>query len=131
MTGVQTCALPICVGEEIECERNQVCDDKLIGCSDGLHAGSLDYATSFGTKTVIVEIDPKDVVSIPSDCQCQKLRACAYKVVGEYERPLEDDYCDEYDDDETLEDFDFNEYDDDDETETPSNVDESYTYGNN
>lgn len=99
------------VGEEIECERRDVCDDKEVGCSDGLHAGSLEYATGFGTKTVIVEIDPKDVVSVPTDCECQKLRTCAYKVVGEYERPLQDDYCDEYDTDEDV--FDMSDVDDD------------------
>ena len=86
------------VGEEIEVKRNQVCDDKDIGCSKGLHAGSVSYATDFGIggKVVVVEIDPADVVSIPTDCQCQKLRACAYKVVGEFEVPLNDNYCDAY-----------------------------------
>ena len=86
------------VGQEIEVKRNQVCDDKDIACSKGLHAGSVSYATDFGIggKVVVVEINPADVVSIPTDCQCQKLRACAYKVVGEFEVPLNDNYCDAY-----------------------------------
>ncbi len=87
------------VGEKIEVKRNQVCDNKDIGCSAGIHAGSLQYATEFSGsvgKVVIVEIDPKDVVSIPTDCMCQKLRACAYKVVSEFEVPLNDNYCDKY-----------------------------------
>lgn len=86
------------VGQEIEVKRNQVCDDKDIACSKGLHAGSVNYATDFGIggKVVVVEINPADVVSIPTDCQCQKLRACAYKVVGEFEVPLNDNYCDAY-----------------------------------
>ena len=86
------------VGQEIEVKRNQVCDDKDIPCSKGLHAGSLKYATEFGKrgKVVIVEINPANVVSIPSDCECQKLRTCAYKVVGEFEVPLNDNYCDAY-----------------------------------
>lgn len=90
------------VGQQIEVKRNQVCDNKDIGCSKGLHAGSLKYACEFGSdgKVVIVEIDPKDVVSIPTDCDCQKLRACAYKVVGEFEGvPLSDNYCNAYSDD--------------------------------
>ena len=37
---------------------------------------------------MIVEIDPSDVVSIPSDSECQKLRTARYKVVGEYEDTL-------------------------------------------
>lgn len=71
------------IGEEIECERNAVCDDADVACSDGLHAGSWSYASTFGPRTVLVEIDPKDVVSVPKDCDCQKLRACRYKVVGD------------------------------------------------
>lgn len=85
------------VGEEIEVRRNQVCDNKDIACSKGLHAGSLKYATEFARgKVVIVEIDPADVVSIPTDCEHQKLRTCKYKVVGEYELPLNDNYCIKY-----------------------------------
>lgn len=86
------------IGEEIEVKRNQVCDDKDIGCSKGLHAGSVKSATDFSQygKVVIVEINPADVVSIPTDCECQTLRVCAYKVVGEFEVPLNDNYCNTY-----------------------------------
>jgi hypothetical protein len=35
-----------------------------------------------------VEINPADVVSIPTDCNFQKLRTCKYKVVAEHELPL-------------------------------------------
>lgn len=89
------------VGETIECVRNQVDDNKENHCSKGIHAGSMEYATSFacGGKVVIVEINPKDVVSIPNDCECQKLRTCKYKVVGEYEMPLNSTYTGQYNDD--------------------------------
>ena len=80
------------VGETVEIRRNEVDDDKDNTCSYGLHAGSMEYATGFGSKTVIVEIDPADVISIPSDCNGQKLRTCKYKVVAEYERPLDSHY---------------------------------------
>jgi hypothetical protein len=43
-----------------------------------------------------VEINPADVVSVPDDCSCQKLRACSYKVVGEYEVPLDHNYNNSY-----------------------------------
>ena len=47
---------------------------------------------------MVVEIDPTDVVSVPHDCNCQKLRTAQYKVVGHYETidapPLEDEYGD-------------------------------------
>ena len=86
------------VGEEIEVERNCVCDDRNVGCSAGLHAGSVTYATDFGRggKVVIVEINPADVVSVPDDCSCQKLRTCKYKVVGEYVVPLDNHYNNSY-----------------------------------
>ena len=106
------------VGEQILVRRNQVCDNKDVGCSKGLHAGSVKYATEFGAggKVVIVEINPADVVSIPTDCDCQKLRTCAYKVVGEYEVPLNDNYCDSFcshDEDASCEDDDDDVFEDD------------------
>ena len=72
------------IGEVIECDRVEVDDDRRHGCSNGLHVGSHDYATGFGRRCVIVEVNPKDVVSVPLDCECQKMRVCAYKVVGDY-----------------------------------------------
>lgn len=77
------------IGEVIEMPRNKVDDDKNVGCSYGLHAGTLSYASGFSQgHLLIVEIDPADVVSIPTDCSCQKLRTAKYKVVGEYEGEL-------------------------------------------
>jgi len=81
------------VGEVLSMPRNKVDDDKNVGCSYGFHAGTLKYASEFACgsdKMVLVEIDPADVVSIPTDCEFQKLRTCRYKVVAEYERPLDE-----------------------------------------
>ena len=81
------------VGEVLSMPRNKVDDDKNVGCSYGFHAGTLRYASEFACgsdKMVLVEIDPADVVSIPTDCEFQKLRTCRYKVVAEYERPLDE-----------------------------------------
>jgi hypothetical protein len=104
------------IGEEIEVERNGVCDDKNLGCSSGLHAGSVQYATDFGRggRVVIVEINPADVVSVPDDCSCQKLRACRYKVVGEYEVPLDHNYNNSYSKEDWNDDFNGYETDTDD-----------------
>ena len=115
------------IGEEIEMRRNDVDDNKDVGCSYGLHAGSLDYATNFARgKVVIVEINPKDVVSIPTDCSFQKLRTCAYRVVDEYEGALtaplyQSRWKDEQDTDDIGDDlvYDFRSYDPDICFETP------------
>jgi len=95
------------VGAVNEMPRNFVCDDADIGCSDGFHAGSLDYAESFGRggNLMVVEINPADVVSVPTDCDCQKLRTCKYKVVSLFKRKLEEPLCDEYGDYDSHEDI--------------------------
>ncbi len=77
------------VGEVLEMPRNAVCDDADVGCSYGFHAGSHEYASTFGggdSRLVIVKINPSDVVSVPKDCGCQKLRTSRYEVVRDFER---------------------------------------------
>ena len=91
------------VGQTLSMTRNTVCDDANIGCSQGFHAGSYEYAKGYasnGGNLMIVEINPADVVSVPHDCECQKLRTSKYKVVGHYETidapPLEEGLNDDY-----------------------------------
>ena len=84
------------VGATIEVERSSVDDNFLVGCSFGLHAGSLAYASGHGNRVVLVRINPADVVSVPSDCDCQKLRCCKYTVIGEFTGKLPNTYTNEY-----------------------------------
>jgi len=86
------------VGDINEMPRNRVCDDANLGCSSGFHAGSLDYARSYGNggHLMIVEVNPADVVSVPNDSDFQKLRMSKYKVVSLFEKKLEQPMCDEY-----------------------------------
>ena len=78
----------------------------------------------------LIPLNPQDVVSVPSDCDCEKLRTCKYEVVGLYQgelpKPLykaefeadsyvdedeastvydqyDDDYWDQFDDDDDIE----------------------------
>jgi len=81
------------VGNVCEMTRSKVDDDRGRGCSNGLHAGALNYVAGYGSleagdKIVIVKINPRDVVSVPSDCNFEKLRTCRYEVVGEYQGEL-------------------------------------------
>lgn len=71
-------------GRVVEMERNRVDDNKDNTCSAGLHFCGQSYLSHFGgERTVIVKVNPADVVSIPSDYNGAKGRACRYEVVGE------------------------------------------------
>ena len=108
--------------------RNSVCDDANIGCSYGFHAGSYEYAKGYassGGHLMRVEIDPTDVVSVPLDCDCQKLRTAKYKVIAIHEsieRPLDDGIYGEYDED----DWDYSDEDSDDTASFGSGWDAGY-----
>jgi hypothetical protein len=72
------------VGKVCEMERNQVDDDKDRTCSTGLHFCSQEYLNHFGGEhTMILKINPRDVVSIPSDYNNSKGRCSRYEVIGE------------------------------------------------
>jgi hypothetical protein len=75
------------VGKVVEMERNEVDDNKDQTCSTGLHFCSQNYLPHFGnghdSRVVILKINPSDVVSIPSDYNNAKGRACKYEVIGE------------------------------------------------
>ena len=71
-------------GTIVEMERNKVDDNKDQTCSTGLHFCGMSYLGHFGgDRTVIVKINPRDVVAIPSDYNDAKGRACRYEVIGE------------------------------------------------
>lgn len=61
-------------------------------CSVGLHFCSASYLPHFGTskgsRVVVVEIDPRDIVSIPNDYNNAKGRCWRYKVVAEIPREV-------------------------------------------
>ena len=74
------------VGETIEVARRCVDDNKDHHCSFGLHIGSYDYANNWAGedgRLLIVEFDPEDAVSVPTDCDFQKLRVSKYRVVSD------------------------------------------------
>ncbi len=122
------------IGEVVTMERNLVDEDKSRECSSGLHFCSKDYLNNFtGTHTMIVKINPADVVAIPEDYNSSKGRCCRYEVIGEINgdqslegafRPSDDyveppDYTesddDDYDDDDGYgDDYDYNDGEEDD-----------------
>ena len=76
------------VGDTIEVKRWDVDDNRDNGCSFGLHVGSMDYATTWGEKTLVVKVNPADVVSVPNDCSCQKCRVSKYEVIDSYQNEI-------------------------------------------
>jgi hypothetical protein len=79
------------VGKIVEMERNKVDDNKDQTCSTGLHFCGQSYLSHFGgERVVIVKVHPADVVSIPSDYNGAKGRACRYEVIGEIGASIED-----------------------------------------
>lgn len=110
-------------GAVIEMPRNQVDDNRNSACSHGYHVGTESYANQFGgsdSVILMVKVNPRDAVSVPSDHSNAKLRTCRYEVVKEIPRnsgyaPLytssgdvysgDDDYSD-WDDDDDYEVFD-------------------------
>jgi len=80
------------IGQKPSMPRGNVDDDKNNACSSGFHVGALDYAGSYGNNTdrmVIVKVNPKDAVSVPTDSSFQKLRVCEYEVISEYLEDLD------------------------------------------
>jgi len=92
------------VGMHCSMERKDVDDERDRTCSYGLHFCSIAYLREFwgfGGHTMILKINPADVVSIPSDYDNAKGRTCRYEVVGElqdeehfdgYDRAVEHNY---------------------------------------
>lgn len=78
------------VGTVVEVERNMVDDDRDNQCSNGLHVGHYEYARGFaygGEPVLLVKVNPRDAVSVPTDSNCGKLRTCRYEVLRVYEGP--------------------------------------------
>lgn len=71
-------------GQVVEMDRNLVNDDPDCTCSHGLHFCSLEYLPYYpGDRTIIVKVNPRDIVSIPRDHNSTKARCCRYEVIGE------------------------------------------------
>lgn len=69
------------VGATVTMERSEVNDDSSQTCSAGLHVCAKSYLGHFGGARVVrCEVDPKDVVSIPTDYNDSKMRCCKYIV---------------------------------------------------
>jgi len=75
------------VGSIVSEDRSVVDTNRNATCSRGLHFCSLNYLPHYyggNGRVMILKINPRDVVSIPSDYSNSKGRACHYEVIAEY-----------------------------------------------
>lgn len=80
--------LPNYPGAVVEMSRSEVHHDPSVGCSTGLHVGTYDYALSWSQGALLeVHVNPRDVVSVPTDCDWAKVRTCRYTVVDVIDVP--------------------------------------------
>lgn len=78
------------VGEHVKMDRAGVNPDPNQTCSHGLHVASFEYAKGFsGDVLVVVKVNPRDVVAVPTDYNKQKMRTCAYVVEEIYDKQEE------------------------------------------
>lgn len=89
-------AIPNNVGSVVEMPRSEVQFNPTVGCSNGLHVATWDYAKDWGSGTVLkISVNPRDVVSVPTECSAQKMRVCRYKILEVIDAPstrVVDDY---------------------------------------
>jgi hypothetical protein len=68
-------------GTIIEMPRSMVAFDPAVACSTGLHVGNFRYAKGFAPSLRRIKVNPRDVVSVPTDSNDEKLRVCRYYVL--------------------------------------------------
>lgn len=100
------------IGETISVSRNSVDDRDEVSCSHGIHVCSFSYTNYYGSAhsgedaVVNVSVNPANIVSIPFDYNCAKLRVCEFTILEEntnlteirqtYYNNLESSYDEDY-----------------------------------
>lgn len=72
------------VGDVVEMPRSKVTFDPNDACSSGLHVGNWGYVKEYFSHHPVlrVEVNPRDVVSVPHDANDSKMRVCRYVVTA-------------------------------------------------
>lgn len=71
--------LPHPIGSVVHMPREEVTFNPDNACASGLHVGTVRHAQGYGRAMIEVEIDPRDVVSVPRH-EAVKMRVCRYRV---------------------------------------------------
>jgi len=110
------------IGDHNKMPRRKVQDNPTVGCGEGLHIGTYDYAQGWAGSNgvvVLVKFSPEHIVSVPTCTDYEKLRVCDYHVVGMSRGQIEDLVYD----DEELDDL----YDDDQDYDEDYDEDNMYS----
>ncbi len=89
------------VADNNHMNRRRVSDNCEEGCAAGLHVGTYEYAVDWAGPTgvvVLVKFNPADIVSVPTDCNYQKMRVSKYEVVSIAREQLEQEVWSDYED---------------------------------
>lgn len=80
--------IPQKVGDVVTMPRSEVMHDPAAACHAGLHVGTFNYASDYNQGAMLeVHVNPRDVVSVPTDASGEKVRVCRYTVVGTLDAP--------------------------------------------
>lgn len=82
------------VGKVVAMDRTLCDSNRDVTCSHGLHVAAHSYAKECGSGQVIIEVkvNPKDVVSVPSDYGNRKMRVCRYEILRRGEAEVQASY---------------------------------------
>ncbi len=67
-------------GQIVKMDRNKV-DESENECSNGLHAANYEFAKGFGPICIMIKVNPKDVVAVPTAYGTSKMRVCRFEVI--------------------------------------------------
>lgn len=81
-------------GTTVKTDRWNVDDNSHLDCSCGYHIGSPNYVREFADKAndriMEVRVNPTDVITVPTDSNCQKIRVCSYRVLKDITKEFRD-----------------------------------------
>ena len=92
-TDIYTGKMDNSVGNIVEMPRENVDENNKNTCSHGLHVaasiyldtGPTQFTDTVNSRTVVVKVNPRDVVAVPPDYNETKMRTCRYEVLSEVE----------------------------------------------
>lgn len=75
-------------GDVVTMPRSAVAHDPSAACSTGLHVGTYAYAEGYARGALLrVLVNPRDVVSVPTDAAGEKIRVSRYRIIGVIDAP--------------------------------------------